>query len=91
MFLWNGEHALAERAAEETISLEPFRETGYQRLMRVHAAAGNRAEALRAYERCRNLIDRTPGCRSIAQYGSGLSGGTEASVSCRSRAEPSGE
>ena len=56
VFLWNGEHALAERAAEETISLEPFRETGYQRLMRVHSAAGNRAEALRAYERCRKLL-----------------------------------
>lgn len=56
VFLWNGEYALAERAAEETISLAPFRETGYQRLMRVHAATGNRAEALRAYERCRKLL-----------------------------------
>lgn len=53
---WNGEMALAVRAAEEAVTLEPFRETGYQRLMRVHAAEGNRAEALRVYERCRKLL-----------------------------------
>ena len=53
---WNGEMALAARAAEEAIALEPFRETGYQRLMSVRAAEGNRAEALRAYERCRKLL-----------------------------------
>jgi len=53
---WNGEMALAARAAEEAVILEPFRETGYQCLMRIHAAEGNRADALRAYERCRKLL-----------------------------------
>lgn len=53
---YNGELALAAKAAEEAVALQPFRETGYQRLMRVHAAAGNRAEALRAYEHCRALL-----------------------------------
>ena len=42
--------------AEEAIALEPFRESGYRRLMEVHIAAGNRAEALRVYERCRRLL-----------------------------------
>jgi hypothetical protein len=37
----------------------PFRETGYQVLMRAHAAAGNRAEALWVYERCRKIISDT--------------------------------
>ena len=51
-----GEHGEAVRHAEEVIELEPFRESGYRRLMEAHAAAGNRAEALRVYERCRRLL-----------------------------------
>jgi DNA-binding SARP family transcriptional activator len=47
-------HALG--AASESVDLEPYRETGYQRLMRLHLALGNRAEALRVYERCRSLL-----------------------------------
>jgi DNA-binding SARP family transcriptional activator/streptogramin lyase len=46
----------AVRYAEEVIELEPFRESGYRRLMEVHAAAGNTAEALRVYERCRRFL-----------------------------------
>jgi YVTN family beta-propeller protein len=46
----------AVKWAEETIALEPYRETGYRHLMAAHAAAGNRAEALRVYERCRRLL-----------------------------------
>jgi SARP family transcriptional regulator, regulator of embCAB operon len=56
VYLWNGEHSLAVEAAREAVAVEPFRETAYQLLMRAHAAAGNTAEALRVYERCRTLI-----------------------------------
>ena len=42
--------------AQQAIELEPFRETGYRLLMEAHAADGNRAEALRVYERCRRLL-----------------------------------
>jgi DNA-binding SARP family transcriptional activator len=42
--------------ARQAIGLEPFRETGYRLLMEAHAADGNRAEALRVYERCRRLL-----------------------------------
>jgi ABC-type transport system substrate-binding protein/DNA-binding SARP family transcriptional activator len=42
--------------ADQAIELEPFRETGYRLLMQAHAAAGNRAEGLRTYERCRRLL-----------------------------------
>lgn len=56
VYLWNGEHALAVEAARDAVALEPFREIGYRLLMRAHAAAGNTAEALRVYERCRALI-----------------------------------
>jgi DNA-binding SARP family transcriptional activator/ABC-type branched-subunit amino acid transport system substrate-binding protein len=46
----------AVRHAEEVIQLEPFRESGYRRLMESHIAAGNPAEALRVYERCRQFL-----------------------------------
>jgi predicted ATPase/DNA-binding SARP family transcriptional activator len=46
----------ALRAAEEAVSVEPFRESAHLRLMQAHAGAGNRGEALRAYERCRRVL-----------------------------------
>ena len=46
----------AVRAAEEAVSVEPFRESAHLRLMQAHAGAGNRGEALRAYERCRRVL-----------------------------------
>ena len=54
--LRSGDAAEAAKWAEQAIALAPFRETGYRRLMEAHAAAGNRAEALRVYERCRRLL-----------------------------------
>jgi DNA-binding SARP family transcriptional activator len=56
VYLWNGELPLAVEAARDAVELEPFRETAHQLLMRAHATAGNTAEALRAYERCRVMI-----------------------------------
>jgi peptide/nickel transport system substrate-binding protein len=51
-----GEFAESVRYAEEVTELEPFRESSYRRLMHAHAAAGNAAEALRVYERCRRFL-----------------------------------
>jgi DNA-binding SARP family transcriptional activator len=44
------------QAQEALVAREPFREDAYERLMRAHAAAGNRAQALRVYHRCRRLL-----------------------------------
>lgn len=52
----NNETVLAIQYASEMVQLEPFRETAYQLLMRMHAAAGDRAEALRVFARCRELL-----------------------------------
>jgi DNA-binding SARP family transcriptional activator len=52
----NLEPALAVRIAEQAVALEPYRESGYRRLMRLHDRAGNRAEAVRVYRRCRRLL-----------------------------------
>jgi len=46
----------ALRHAAEITELEPFRESSYRGLMLAHAAAGNPAEALRVYERCRHFL-----------------------------------
>src|SRR3954447_8951282 len=51
----------AARLAEEAIALQPFRDSGYRRLMQAHVAAGNRAEALRVYDRCRRLLSEELG------------------------------
>ncbi len=61
VYLWNNEPSLAVEAARDAVMLEPFRETAYQLLMRAHAAAGNTAEALWVYERCRKLISEELG------------------------------
>jgi len=60
-YIWNGEPLVAVDVAEQVVAAQPFRETGYQLLMRAHAAAGNRAEALFTYERCRKLISEELG------------------------------
>jgi SARP family transcriptional regulator, regulator of embCAB operon len=54
--LGGGEFADSARYAEEVVELEPFRESSYQQLMRAQVAAGNPAEALRVYERCRRFL-----------------------------------
>jgi SARP family transcriptional regulator, regulator of embCAB operon len=46
----------AERSGRTLIELEPFRESGYQYLMRALAEQGNAAEALRVYERLRTIL-----------------------------------
>lgn len=56
VYLWNAEYPLAIDAAQELVTLEPLRESGHRLLIRALSAAGNGAEALRAYERCRRVI-----------------------------------
>ena len=51
-----GAWADAVGAAEEAIGVEPFRESAFQLLIAAHRGAGNPAEALRAYERCRRTL-----------------------------------
>jgi SARP family transcriptional regulator, regulator of embCAB operon len=62
---WNGEHALALRAASEAVELEPYRESGYRRLMQLHEQGGDPAEAMRVYEHLAAVLEAelhtTPG------------------------------
>jgi DNA-binding SARP family transcriptional activator len=52
----NAEYELGIQHAAEALAAEPFDEVACQALMRAHAAAGNRAEALRVYANCRKLF-----------------------------------
>lgn len=56
MSIVRGEATLAVQLASEAIAIEPYREAGYRWLMRAHAAAGNRSEALRVFDRCRRFL-----------------------------------
>jgi DNA-binding SARP family transcriptional activator len=51
-----GEAASSVAFARRASGLEPFRESAYEREMRAEMQRGNRAEALRTYERLRVLL-----------------------------------
>jgi DNA-binding SARP family transcriptional activator len=57
----NNELVLALTHAREAVRLEPYRESGYRRLMRLLASNGDRGEAVRAYQQCRDLLDKELG------------------------------
>jgi hypothetical protein len=48
--------SLGMRPPINPVHFKPFDEIACQTLMRAHAAAGNRAEALRVYVNCRRLF-----------------------------------
>lgn len=72
---WNGEPSLALQAAEEAVGLEPYREAGYRRLMRIHLQGGNRGEAIRVYERLRKLLADELGAQPAAETAAALQQG----------------
>lgn len=51
-----GDYAALAGAARRQIELEPWREQAHRQLMRALAAQGERAAALAAYERCRQVL-----------------------------------
>ena len=59
--LKRGDTRTAVDALAESAELDPFRESGWLRLMDALVAAGDRAEALRVFERCRTLLGRELG------------------------------
>lgn len=52
----SGRHAQAIQAALAAVRNEPLRETSHAALIRAHLAEGNRSEAVRQFNRCRELL-----------------------------------
>lgn len=52
----SGRHADAIQAALAAIRLEPLRETAHHTLIEIHLSEGNRSEARRQFQRCRQLL-----------------------------------
>jgi SARP family transcriptional regulator, regulator of embCAB operon len=53
----NDEVELALTHAREAVRLEPYRESGYRRLMRMQVKHGDRGEAIRSYLECQRLLE----------------------------------
>jgi SARP family transcriptional regulator, regulator of embCAB operon len=66
-YIRNEEPLIAVDVARQALAAQPLRETAYQILMRAHAAAGNRAQALHTYEACRRLISDELGVAPSAE------------------------
>jgi DNA-binding SARP family transcriptional activator/tetratricopeptide (TPR) repeat protein len=62
----------AEQAVRAAIAAAPFRESAHRLLMEIHEAAGNPAEALRAFEELRTLLrdelGTAPGAAALAVH-----------------------
>ena len=65
--IWNGELALAQDQARAAVDLEPFRESGYRRLMQVLVRRGDRAEAVRVYQDCKRRLAEELGVAPSAE------------------------
>jgi DNA-binding SARP family transcriptional activator/predicted ATPase len=62
-----GHHAPAANAARRQLALDPWHEPAYRQLIRALAAAGDRAGALAAYERCRHVLETDLGVAPDAE------------------------
>ena len=67
-----GDGARAVAYAERLLTFDPLRESTYRLLMRLHAANGDRAQALRTYHRCNTTLAAElgvpPSSATQAQY-----------------------
>ena len=57
----NNELELAISHAREVVRLEPYRESGYRRLMKILERKGERADAIRVYNECVRLLNEELG------------------------------
>ena len=52
----NGDWRKAVELAKRLVGLDPYRESSHRQLMELHAAAGDRAGAIRQYQACERLL-----------------------------------
>ena len=61
VWIRQGDASLAARDAQEALRLDPLREISHRLLIRAQLAAGDRAAAFLAYERCRQILQEELG------------------------------
>lgn len=61
VWLTLGQPVSALQAARRVLDLVPFRESAHDRVMECHLAAGDRAEAVHAYDRLRQMLQESMG------------------------------
>jgi DNA-binding SARP family transcriptional activator len=62
-----GEHEAAIQSGRRLVALDPLSESGHRALMRAYAHAGRRAEALRQYKSCAEMLKRELGISPDAE------------------------
>lgn len=67
IWLATREPGLAVETASELVRLEPFRDSGYQRLMRAHLLRGDRAQAIRVFLQFQREIGEEMGVDPAAE------------------------
>lgn len=60
----------AASVARRMLAIAPLREASYRRLMHIHLAAGDRAQAVAVYARCRQVLDAELGVEGSPDTGS---------------------
>lgn len=55
--LWQGNHAEAAQTCQRILEYDPYNEAAYYRLMKADAASGDHEGALRAFKRCRDVLE----------------------------------
>lgn len=80
-----GELPLAISCAERLVTHDPLSEPGYRQLIRLQAAAHDRAGALRTYHRCLKVLRRelgvSPGAETVALFEKVLKSDTVTAIS----------
>ncbi len=76
------------RYAQQLLTLEPLAEQGYQQLMRLHAAEGDRAGALKVYQACVDTLARELGVEPSAETQALYQRLRQAKSSAAHRAQP---
>ncbi len=76
------------RYAQQLLTLEPLAEQGYQQLMRLHAAEGDRAGALKVYQACVDTLAHELGVEPSAETQALYQRLRQAKSSAAHRAQP---
>ena len=62
-----GEMSAAVETGERLVGLEPLRESAWRQLMLVYATQGERGQALKAYTRCTDILEKELGIKPLSK------------------------